>query len=253
MIGPTQMARRVAIFGATSDIAICIARRYARSGARLVLIGRDPQRLDAHAADLKLRGAAAVVCQQADFARLAELSDMVRFAWQAFAGFEVAVVAYGSLPEQASVQTSAERTVAALALNFVSPAVVLGELAPLFATQKAGVLAVITSVAGDRGRKSNYVYGSAKGGLQRFVQGLRHRLYADGVTVLDIRPGFVATKMTAHLRTSGPLWATPEKVAADIVRAINNRRTTLYTPRFWRLIMTIVRLAPGPIFHRSSL
>jgi len=248
-----QTSRRIAIFGATSDIAVCLARRFAARGSRLVLIARDAQRLAAQAADLKVRGAAAVVCHQADFAQLAGLPDVASHAWDGFDGIDVAVVAYGSLPEQATVQASAEGTVEALALNFVSPAVLLGELAPLFATQRSGVLAVITSVAGDRGRKSNYVYGSAKGGLQRFVQGLRHRLYGTGVTVLDIRPGFVNTKMTAHLKTSGALWATPEKVATDILKAIDSHRTTLYTPGFWRLIMLVVRQVPGPIFNRSSL
>jgi decaprenylphospho-beta-D-erythro-pentofuranosid-2-ulose 2-reductase len=248
-----QLPRRVTVFGATSDIAVCVARGYARAGARLVLVGRDLQRLDAHAADLRIRGAAAVVCQQADFAQLTELPEVAARAWGEFDGIDVAIVAFGSLPDQVTAQASAERTAAALALNFVSPAVLLDELAPLFALQKSGVLAVITSVAGDRGRKSNYIYGSAKGGLQRFVQGLRHRLYAANVTVLDIRPGFVISKMTAHLSTSGPLWATPEKVATDILKAIDNRRATLYTPWFWRPIMMIVRLVPGPFLHRTSL
>ncbi len=210
-----------------------------------MLIARDPQRLAAQAADLKIRGAAAVVCQQTDFAQLAGLPDVANHAWRAFDGIDVAVVAYGSLPEQATVQASAEGTVEALALNFVSPAVLLGELAPLFATQK--IRRAGGHYLGRRriaARKSNYVYGSAKGGLQRFVQGLRHRLYGTGVTVLDIRPGFVDTKMTAHLKTSGALWATPEKVAMDILKAIDSHRTTLYTPGFWRLIMLIVRLVP---------
>jgi hypothetical protein len=122
------------------------------------------------------------------------------------------------------------------------------------AARKAGVIACITSVAGDRGRGSNFVYGSAKGGLQRFLEGLRHRLHGSGVAVLDIRPGFVRTPMTAQVaQDGGPLWATPEQVAADILRAVAGRRAVLYTPWFWRWIMLIVTSLPRPLLHRTRL
>lgn len=244
---------RVAVFGATSDIAVAVARRYAEAGARLVLIGRDVAALSAAAADLKVRGASDVIVQTADFAALDTLQGVANDAWQAFGGLDVALIAYGSLPDQAAMQSSMPDAAAALSLNFTSPATLVGALAASFETQRSGTIATITSVAGDRGRKSNYVYGAAKGGMQRFLEGLRHRLYAAGVSVLDIRPGFIATKMTAHLPQGGPLWATPDKVAADIVKAIAGRRAVLYTPWFWRFILIIVRALPRPLFHRSSL
>jgi short-subunit dehydrogenase len=140
-----------------------------------------------------------------------------------------------------------------LAVNFSSPAILVNELANRFEAQRRGTIAAITSVAGDRGRKSNYIYGAAKGGLQRLLEGVRHRLSSAGVAVVDIRPGFVRTRMTMHLDRRGPLWATPDRVAADILGAIKARRAVCYTPGFWRLIMMVVCIVPRSIFHRTSL
>jgi short-subunit dehydrogenase len=243
----------VAIFGATSGIAVALARRFAETGARLVLVARDEEALAGEAADLKVRGAAEVVTQRADFADTAALTPVAEAAWSALGGIDIALVAYGSLPDQAEAQGSAAAAEAALRLNFVSPAILCDALARAFETQRSGTIAVISSVAGDRGRQSNYIYGSAKGGLQRYLEGLRHRLSKAGVAVLDIRPGFVSTKMTAHLPQKGPLWATPEQVAADIMGAVDKGRTVLYTPWFWRFVMLIIRSVPARIFHRTSL
>lgn len=247
------MSPRVAILGGSSAIAVAVARRYAERKARLVLVGRDMAALERERADLLVRGAERVELQQADFAAFAGLSEVARAAWAAFDGLDVALVAYGSLPDQAECVALAEAAAAALALNFNSPALLVGELANRFEAERAGVIAAISSVAGDRGRQSNYVYGAAKGGLQRFLEGLRHRLHPAGVTVLDIRPGFVSTPMTAHLPQTGPLWATPEKVAGDIVAAIDRRKAVLYTPWFWRFILLIVTSLPRSIFHKSKL
>lgn len=253
MTTTASSAPRVALFGATSDIATSLARRYAGRQARLVLVGRDAGRLEALAADLRVRGAAEVCTQQADFTQLDAIAGVADAAWQALGGLDIAVLAYGSLPDQPAVQASAQAAMAELTLNFVSPSGLLGELAQRFETQRVGTIAVITSVAGDRGRGSNYLYGAAKGGLQRFAEGLRHRLHASGVNVLDIRPGFVATRMTAHLPQSGPLWATPDTVAEEIDSAITAGRAVLYTPWFWRFIMALVRALPRAAFHRTSL
>jgi short-subunit dehydrogenase len=243
---------RVAVFGATSDIALAVARRYAEAGAHIVLVGRNREAVAAAASDLKVRGAE-IEIQEADFAVTSRLSEVAAAAFDRFGGLDVALVAYGSLPEQQAVESDAAEAEQALVLNFLSPALLCGELARRLEAQKAGSLAVISSVAGDRGRKSNYVYGAAKGGLQRYLEGLRHRLFASGVRVLDIRPGFVSTKMTAHLPQGGPLWADPNRVAADIVAAVQKRRPVVYTPWFWRWVMLAVRNVPAPLFHRSSL
>jgi short-subunit dehydrogenase len=164
---------------------------------------------------------------------------------------DAVLLAWGTLSDQQ--QAEAEPTYAAreLMTNLTAPACLLLALAGRMPA--GGVIACITSVAGDRGRQSNFVYGAAKGGLQRLLEGLRHRLHPRDVAVLDVRPGFVATPMTSHLPQSGPLWATPERVAADIVRAIDRRQAVLYTPWFWRWIMLVVRTAPRPLLHRTRL
>lgn len=252
-LAPSASPRRVAIFGATSGIAAAVARRCAAHGARLVLVGRDGNALGLAAKDLRVRRAAEIVTQIADLADLDALDAAATAAWDAFGGLDVALVAHGSLPDQERAETDPTTAGKALALNFESPALLCLHLATRFERQRSGTLAVITSVAGDRGRKSNYVYGAAKGGLQRFLEGLRHRLFAAEVQVLDIRPGFVSTRMTAHLPQSGPLWARPDRVAADIVRAIDKGRAVLYTPWFWAGIMMVIRNLPRPVLHRSSL
>ena len=243
---------RAAIFGATSGIAAAVARRLAESGAGLVLVGRDAEAIAAAARDLRVRGAAGVVEIAGDFTEIDALGAIVTQAWDAFAGLDLALIAYGTLPDQMALEADPDAVAPMLSLNLASPAVLALHLAPRFERQHAGVLAVITSVAGDRGRKSNYLYGAAKGGLQRFLEGLRHRLHPAQVQVLDIRPGFVATRMTEHLPQGGPLWAQPDRVAADILRAVERRRAVLYTPWFWRIILAIVRALPRPLFHRTS-
>lgn len=242
---------RIAIFGATSDIAVAYARRCAERGARLALFARDLPALNSVAGDLKVRGALEVQTFSADLSDFERLPAVAQSALAAFGGLDVALIAYGSLPDQGTVNADPKRLRAALDLNFTSPAVLANALAADMAAP--GAIAVITSVAGDRGRQSNYAYGAAKGGLQTFLDGLRHRLFPLGLHVLDIRPGFVATKMTAHLPQGGPLWATPDRVAADIERALGKRTAVLYTPWFWAGIMAIIRAVPRTVFHRTKL
>ncbi|HEX8664655.1 MAG TPA: SDR family oxidoreductase [Beijerinckiaceae bacterium] len=245
--------RRTALFGATSDIAGEAARLLAERGERLVLVARDAEALGRLADDLAVRGAAAVETIVADFRDFDGLGPVAAKSWDTFGGLDAALIAYGTLPDQKRTEGDPAALQEALFLNFTSPAVLANFLAARFEAQGAGTLAAITSVAGDRGRQSNYAYGAAKGGLQRFLEGLRHRLRASGVRVLDVRPGFVSTKMTAHLPQGGPLWASPQKVARDIVAAIDGGRDVLYTPAFWRGIMLVVRALPRPLFHRTKL
>ncbi len=245
--------RRVAIFGASSGIGAAVARRFAEGGHRLVLVGRDRDKVERNAADLGVRGAGEVAVQVADLADVDALPGVAAAAWAAFGGLDVALIAHGTLPDQEGAQRDANAALAALLVNFASPSLLCEQLAPRFEAQGSGTIAVITSVAGDRGRGSNYLYGAAKGGLQRYLEGLRHRLARAGVRVLDIRPGFVSTAMTAHLPQGGPLWAKPGDVARDIVRAVERGRPVLYTPWFWRPIMLAVRNLPRPLFHRTRL
>jgi FAD/FMN-containing dehydrogenase/short-subunit dehydrogenase len=252
MVSSTPSNRTVAIFGATSDIAMAVARLCAQAGDLLVLVGRGDAALSALAADLSVRGAAGIAVQKADFAHVAALPGVVQAAWERFGGIDVALIAYAVQPDQPAAEQDPTAAEAALVVNFVSPAILLGELARRYKARGSGTIAAITSVAGDRGRKSNYIYGAAKGGLHRFLEGLRHSLHAAGVNVLDIRPGFVATKLTAHLDRRGPLWATPDRVARDIFKAIASGRPVLYTPWHWWIIMVVVRWLPRWVFHRTS-
>lgn len=244
---------RVLIVGATSAIAHAVARRYAAQGARLMLLGRRPDALDAAAADLRVRGAAEVITAPYD----AENSDLpgplVQQAWTRWQGFDVALLAHGVLPDQSTAQASVEETLRSFDINGRSVIALLTELAPRFEAQRSGVIGVISSPAGDRGRASNYVYGAAKAAVSNFCSGLRHRLFSSGVRVVTILPGFVDTPMTATIPKNGPLWAQPERVASDIQQALGRRNGTLYTPWFWRWIMLIVMHLPQAIFLRSKL
>lgn len=244
--------RTVAIFGATSDIAVAVARLCARTGDRLLLVGRNMTELRTLGADLLARGAVEIAVQEADFARIVDLPGVAEAAWDRFGGIDVALLAYAVQPDRVAAEQDAGAAEAALVINFVSPAVLLGELARRFKAQGSGTIAAITSVAGDRARKNNYVYGAAKGGLQRFLEGLHLGLHGAGVAVIDIRPGFVRTKMTADQDRNGPLWATTDQVSCDIVRAIGARRPVLYTPWFWRIIMAVVRVLPRSVYQRIS-
>ena len=243
----------VVVFGATSAIAEACARIWAGRGARLHLVGRDAAKLEAIAADLTVRGAGEVRILAMDLAQAAEFGPALARIVDAFGPPDVALIAWGTLTDQARAEGDPAYLVQELGNNFVAPAALLAGLARIMAERGSGVLACITSVAGLRGRASNFVYGSAKGGLQRFLEGLRHRLHGTGVAVLDIRPGFVKTAMTAHLPQGGPLWAESAQVASDILRAIDRKKAVLYTPWFWRFVMLVIRSLPQAVIHRTKL
>lgn len=244
---------RVLIVGATSAIANEVARRYAARGARLLLLGRRTDVLQTAATDLRVRGAAEVVVEHFEADALALHPVLMARAWTQWQGLDVALVAHGVLPDQAACQASAKLALASFDTNAGSVLSVLTELANHFEAQRSGVIGVISSPAGERGRASNYVYGAAKAAVSVFCSGLRHRLHAHGVRVVTILPGFVDTPMTAALPKTGPLWAQPAQVADDIIQALDRRNGKLYTLWFWRWIMLIVVHLPQPLFLRSKL
>ena len=169
-------------------------------------------------------------------------------------GVDVALIAHGTLPDQEACEGSFELTREALDVNAISTISLLTHLANYFEERKGGTIAVISSVAGDRGRQSNYVYGTAKGAVTIFLQGLRNRLYGSGVNVVTIKPGLVDTVMTAGVEFKrGALWATPDRVARYIVRAIEKKTDVAYAPWFWRSIMLVIRALPERIFKRLKL
>jgi short-subunit dehydrogenase len=248
---PDPPTQRILIVGATSAIATEVARAFAERGASLILTGRKPERLAALADDFTVRGAAGVETAVLDVLATEHHAAVVERAF-APGRLDVAVIAHGILPDQARCQESAAETVRALEVNFTATAALLTLLATRFEEQRGGVIAVITSVAGDRGRQSNYVYGAAKGGLAVFLQGLRNRLHHRGVSVVTLKPGFVDTPMTAEV-PKNPLFCSARRAGRAIHSAIEGRRDVAYIPWFWRPIMALVTSLPESVFKRLRL
>lgn len=239
----------ILIFGATSAIAEAVAARYAVAGNRFFLIARNSEKLAALCE--RLSGAGAVETARADLARLEDHPGLIEAAFNWLQTVDLVLIAHGTLPDQARCEQDVEAALEALNVNGLSPISLLTELAPRMREQAHGTVAVITSVAGDRGRPSNYVYGTAKAMVSAFLQGLRGKLHGAGVHVIDIRPGLVDSPMTAHL-PKGPLFATPDRVTSGIVNAVARKRHTVYVPGWWRIIMAIVQWLPDSIFKRLN-
>jgi decaprenylphospho-beta-D-erythro-pentofuranosid-2-ulose 2-reductase len=241
--------RRILIIGATSAIAEAAARRWAAQGASLHLLGRNAERLAVIAQDLSVRGAAEVGTGVLDANDLDAHQAAVASARVALGGIDVALIAHGTLPDQAECSACVERTLAAFATNGSSTIALMTRLANVFEAQGEGTLAVLSSVAGDRGRASNAVYGAAKAAVTAYASALRQRLGAHGVNVLTIKPGFVDTPMTRHL-AKGALWAKPDAIAAGIVHAVERRRSVVYLPGFWWPVMLAIKALPEFVFRR---
>lgn len=225
----------------------------AADGKSLLLVGRSQERLDTLAADLTSRGAPRVLTCVADLSDVAQQRRVLQVAREKFPEFDTLVVAYGTLLDQEQCQVSPERAIEELNTNFVSAAALLTLFAGHLEARKGGTIAVITSVAGDRGRRSNYVYGAAKGGLSLFLQGLRSRLFPFGVRVLTIKPGPVHTAMTAHMKKSR-LFSEPEAVARQIYRALQNPRAeVVYVPGRWKWIMRVICAIPERSFKKLPI
>lgn len=244
--------QRILIIGATSAIAEATARRWAAQGNALFLVGRKEARVEAIAADLRVRGAASVACLAMDANDTAAHAAMLASAEKSMGGLDIALIAHGTLPDQQACERSVEMTLHEIATNGLSVVALASLLGERFAQQGRGSLAVIGSVAGDRGRQSNYVYGAAKGMVGLFLQGLRNRLTKQGVQVLTIKPGFVDTPMTASFK-KGFLWAQPDDIAAGIIQSIEKNRDVVYLPGFWWPIMAIIKHIPEAIFKKLSL
>ncbi len=245
--------QKILIVGATSAIATACARRWAGQGAIFFLVGRSPERLHQIADDLTIRGARVYPPHILDLNHFDQHAAMLDACYATMDQVDVALIAHGTLPDQRACEQDAQLAVQEFGNNGLSVIALLTDLANRMESQKSGCIAVISSVAGDRGRPSNYLYGAAKGAVSDFCSGLRGRLFKSGVQVLTIKPGFVATPMTQGLPLPRLLLATPERVAQDIVQAVERRRDTLYTPWFWRLIMMIIIHIPVPIFKRLGL
>ncbi len=240
------------MLGATSSIAIATMRRLAARNIHFMLVARNSNRLTAVAQDLLTRGAATVDTWVMDLDDTAAQPEMLAIAVERLGKIDLALIAHGVLGDQQAAEADFEIAAAILHTNFISTVSLLTWLGNYFQAQHGGTLAVVSSVAGDRGRKSNYVYGASKGALNVFLEGLRNRIDRDGVQVLTIKPGFVSTPMTAHVPHNA-LFATPDQVARGILKAVERGRDVAYVPWFWAWIMLLVRVIPGSRFKKMNM
>ena len=246
--------KRIVIVGATSAIAEHCARLWIRNqAAHIILIGRDTNRVKRVATDLKVRNALTTIEMiQAEFLDPTSIQATVDSILSQ-GKVDIVLIAHGSLPHQTECQNSLQTCRDALEINSLSPVMFAEAFANGLARFNYGTIAVIGSVAGDRGRKSNYVYGSAKGLVTRYVQGLQHRFAGTGLKIVLIKPGPTDTPMTAHLKDEGTRLAPVNEVAERIVNAVQNGRTTVYVPGKWQLIMWIIKHLPRSVFNKLNI
>jgi decaprenylphospho-beta-D-erythro-pentofuranosid-2-ulose 2-reductase len=241
--------KKVLIIGASSAIAEHCARIWAARGDKLYLVSRNESHLRTIATDLKVRGASEMATNCVDLNDMDQHIEFLDAAEDAMGDVDVVLIAHGTLPNQKSCELSVEETLAEIQTNALSTVSLLTLIANRFEAKRDGTICVISSVAGDRGRASNYVYGSAKAMVTAFASGLRQRLHKSNVAIVTVKPGFVDTPMTADFK-KGLLWARPNAVATKIVRAIDVSRTEVYVPGFWWAIMMFIKVIPSRIFRK---
>lgn len=245
---------KIIILGATSAIAEATARLYAGEGAELLLVARQPERLAAIAADLRLRGAARVETATRDLADTDCVADAFAGFGAMLGGVDHVLLAYGVLGDQKTLGRDPAAAQASLAVNFTSAAVWVLVAAEAIERQGRGSLVVLGSVAGDRGRRANFVYGAAKAGLAALVEGIAHRFAGSGPRAVIVKPGPVITPMTeGFANRKGLMWSTPEAVAAIVRRAADRGGPVVYAPWFWRWIMLAIRFLPAAVFNRLDV
>ena len=244
--------QKILVLGATSGIAEATCRLWAAEGHSLFLVARNSEKLAMVAADLRTRGAGSVSTAVADLDDTARHPELLAHAVNSLTGLDIAYLTHGILGDQQAAEQDFGHAAQILHTNLLAPVSLLTWLANFCAQRRSGTLAVISSVAGDRGRKSNYLYGASKAGLSAFLGGLRNRVDRQGVTVLTIKPGPVKTAMTVSMKGSNK-FADVDKVAHTIVAAIHKRRDTLYVPFQWQPIMFVIRHIPERIFKKLNL
>lgn len=242
----------ILILGATSAIAKHTTRLFATDEHSLYLVARNESKLSSMKQDMLVRGAKEVNYESLDLADNKQHKDLISRVTETMGSIDTVLIAYGTLAEQSKSEESYENTLKELQINCLSVISLLTILANQFEQQKSGCIAVISSPSGDRGRQSNYIYGTAKGALSIFLQGLRNRLAKSKVHVLTIKPGFVDTPMTKDFK-KGSLWANPEVISKGVYNAIKKKREVVYLPFFWRYIMMIIKSIPEKIFKYLSL
>jgi decaprenylphospho-beta-D-erythro-pentofuranosid-2-ulose 2-reductase len=242
------------IVGATSAIAKSLALVLARSGGRLVLAARDQQELAIIAADMRLRAGCDVIELPLDVTAHDTHAKFLADCIAVLGTIDGVVICQGSSVDQSRAEDDWSAAAEMIDVNFTGAVSLTNIFARYLAGRGSGYICGVSSVAGDRGRQSNYMYGATKAAFSTYLAGLRQRLFKQGVAVITVKPGFVDTSMTwGKINPSSPLVASPERIARDIARAIRKRKSVIYTPWFWAIIMLIIRLIPEPIFKRLKL
>lgn len=244
---------RVLILGATSGIAEATARLYAREGARLVLAARQPQRLEDIGADLRTRGAAQIETAVVDFTAETDCRAKLVDLAERLGGLDHILLAYGVLGDQETARSDWRQAADIIDVNFRSAAGWTLAAADYLEHQGNGSLVVLGSVAGDRGRRANFIYGAAKAAIATLVEGIAHRFAGKGPHIVVVKPGPTDTAMTAGMKKGGLLWSSPERVAAIVRRAADGGAPVVYAPWFWRYIMLVIRFLPASIFNKLNI
>lgn len=244
---------KILIIGAGSAIAVETAKCFAKDGAELFLADLKMNRLEIIKKNINAEYPSSnIYIYEFDAMAFEKHENILNAANDALGGIDVILIAYGTLPDQAKVTSDNNEAVKEFTLNATSIISLSTIFAKYFEIRQSGTLAVISSVAGDRGRQSNYLYGSAKGAVSIFLQGLRNHLFDKGINVLTIKPGMVDTPMTSHLDKS-LLFAKAKVVGEGIFKAIKNRKDIVYLPGFWKIIMLVIKLIPESIFKKLKL
>jgi short-subunit dehydrogenase len=246
------MIQRILFIGATSSICRQICSNLVKAGDKVYLASRDVEEQTRIAADLKIRYSVEVFEGRFEAQDMDSHEVLANDAWEKLGGIDFVIIASGELGDQIMARKSVAKSWSIIASNYVGPVMLLTRISNFLEKQGHGHITVLTSVAGERGRQSNYIYGSAKGGMIRFLQGLRNRLYQSDVHVLTVQLGFVDTKMTLG-KTDMFLVISPEKAGRLIVKAMKKGRNIVYIPAFWSIIMMIIRHIPEEIFKRLKL
>lgn len=244
---------KILVVGATSAIASAVETIYAKRKAEFFLVGRNKEKLIQLQNNLKDQGASSVNFYVMDALDKPVHKIMLERATHKLGKIDLALIAHGSLPDQEKCEENTEYAIKEFHTNATSVIAILTLIATQFKQQSSGTIAVISSVAGDRGRSSNYLYGSAKSAITSFCEGLRGKLYPYGIHVVTIKPGLIRTPMTAHRNNSKLLSVTPQDIAPSIVKGIDKKADTIYTPGYWSVIMLIIRHLPESIFKRLGL
>jgi decaprenylphospho-beta-D-erythro-pentofuranosid-2-ulose 2-reductase len=244
------MEENILILGATSDMAVAIARKFASQGHSITLAARSTERMQTIAADLKVRFGGTVHCVKFD---ALNFSSHAEFYQTLPEKPDTVACVFGLLGDQQKAQTNWDECENILFSNYVGAVSILNIVANDFEKRRKGTIIGISSVAGDRGRQSNYFYGSAKAGFTAYLSGLRNRLYHAGVHVLTVKPGFVKTRMIENMKTPGPITATTSSVADKVYKGAASKTDSLYVLPVWSVIMLVIKTIPERFFKRLKL